>query len=460
MKKKPAHSDPDPGPRLVPVRDELADAVHALGATAVFLDRIEDFGEEAAFQEGEILEGAHDLARGVVLRGFNGGDAPSAAEVRASASAQLEVLRDLAEESASLLPASLEDVSTDDLGVVSALLREAGLEHMELDVMLATERERGLVLTGVPVTTAQAHVWLLEPLYEWLEGWVAGDPLLTLERAAARWYFERWTPAGRRRDHEFARGVREQEFSLVDRPFLGLGDLTALEAMQEEGELDELPDRQRALAHGLMRSVAGVWEVRSREGEEVVAASPLDGATYRVCEHAPDTHYGPGALLLGRLIPRRGGSWLRSPGALVVPDPAPGTAEALARVLDPEAGDLPDAILVEAMITGMTAGTELPRPVAPAPGPREAAEVLQLLPPLLLDAGIAQEIEVDDLPPEVDRSRLPEGPFYDYELDPVMAEWIGALGEMAAGASAAGEKEKRKGGAKAKKSGAKPRKKR
>ncbi|HEX2191095.1 MAG TPA: hypothetical protein VHG51_19460 [Longimicrobiaceae bacterium] len=453
MPRKRTAPDPDPGPRVVPVRDELADAVHALAATATFLSVAVLFGEDALEQEWELQEGGRELARGVVLRGFHGGGAPSAPELRQSAASHLAAIRELADgPAAALLPATLEDVPTEVLGEAGALLREAGLEEVELDVVLGMDPEHGLVLAGVPVTPAQAHVWLLEPLYERLETRVEGDDLLALERAAARWYFERWTPAGRQRDHEFARGVREQEFALVDRPFLGLNDLTALEWLEEDGDLEELPPKQQTMARGLIRSVVGVWEVRAREGEEATFASALDGATYRVCEHAPDTHYGAGAVVLGRLIPRGDGSWLRSPGALVVPETDPGQVEALARVPGPETGELPDALKVEVMVTRLTSSTKVPRRVRPAPGKKVAAEVLQTLPALLLGAGIAREIGVDELPPEVDRSQLPEGSFYDYEIDPVMAEWIGALSEQALGGARGKD-----GGTKGKKTGAKPR---
>jgi hypothetical protein len=96
--------------------------------------------------------------------------------------------------------------------------------------------------------------------------------------------------------------------------------------------------------------------------------------------------------------------------------------------------------------------------VKPAPGKREAAEILRMLPPLLLGAEIAREIIPGELPPEVDRSRLPEGPLYAYELDSAMAEWIAALAEMARKPrSGSGTSRKRAGGgAGAKKRGPKP----
>lgn len=422
-----------PSPRIVPVRGELADAVHAICATRVFLSRPERLSEDALEQASELMEGARDLARGVVLRALDHADAPSVAEVRASAGAQVEVLRDLAEAAApSLVPASPDAVPADALGEAAALLLVAGLEHAEHDALLATEPEQGLVLVTGPVTRARCFVQLLEPLYDWIEEWVLDDELLSFERAAARWWFAQWTPPRRGDEHEFARGVREQEFALVARPFLGLDDRTAVEFLADAGELDDFPPKQRHLAVQLAESVPGLWEVVERDGDRTVLRSPLDGERFTVVEHAPEHGYVPGMLAAGRLIPFGDGTWLRSPGTVFLAEPEAGSAREFAEVVLGESIDVPPEARIEMLITTAAARTPLPRTPRPAPGVREAAEILERLRVALLEAGLAEEMPDDEVPPEVARAAAgAPGPIYDFQVDMVMGEWMAALAALA-----------------------------
>ncbi len=433
---------PPPDLRMVPVRDELADAVQALSAGQLFayvLTAAEELEPDAA---EELRERVRALARKVVDRALGGRGAPSAVELREAASSLMEEVEALAGPALKELLRSAE--AEEVLAEVGLLLREAALESLEMDVALGRHPEQGLLLTALPVTRHQAHVWLLGALYDRLEEWVARDALLMCERVAVDWWFSRWTPARTPPEHEFAQGVREQELALVDRPFLGLGGRTLVEALEEDGELDGLPEKQRRMARGLRDSVVGVWEVSERDGERVVLRGPLDGSTYEVREHAPEQPYGTGALALGRLIPFGDGTWLRSPGMLIVPgfgDRAEEMAEAM------EATDgLPECAVVEGLISSLGGYTRLPRELPPAPGVREAKEAMEELTPLLVEEGIATEAAPDDIPPGMDLSRLPaDGKVYDFAVDVVMADWMQALGEMARKADARkARKEKRK----------------
>lgn len=455
---KPPPPSPESELRIVPVRGELADAVHALGATAMFSSLAVVLGPDALEQEPEVLEGARDLAWKTVHQALGGPNPAGAAELRQAAAEQLAVIRDLAEgPAAELLPDTLDDVPREVLAEVSALIREAGLEEWEQDALLAVHPEEGLQLASSPVTLAQSMVFLLETMYGRIEEWVQDEDLLVAERGAVRWWFERWTPPPGSDEHDLARGVREQEFALVDRPFVALDGMTVLEYLEDD-ELVELPRKQRHMARQLRESVVGVWEVREREGERLVLASPLDGETFEVKEHSEDTAYAVGSIALGRLIPF-GDGWLRSPGMVFARQAAPGQARSMADGLGEETGDLPPAIKLEAMITTLVSRTPLPRSVPPAPGRREAGVVLESVRQLLTDAGLAEEVAPDELPPEVDRSAFPDAPIYALRVDPVLESWLTALTEQASKGSPGGgaARKKRAGKKRAKKKGKKGR---
>ncbi|HEU0079968.1 MAG TPA: hypothetical protein VFQ76_20140 [Longimicrobiaceae bacterium] len=432
-------------PVLVPVRGEIADAVHAIAATSWVRDLEGAVPVELA---GAIALVAENLARDVVLRAL-GREAHPADMARGIAAAQVEVLRELAAEEGASLPATLADLPPDYLGEVAAILSEAALEYAEHEVLLGTQAEDGLVLFLSPVTAAQAHVRMLEPMYERIEDWVAEDDLRLMERAAARWWFARWTPPGRMEEHLFARGVREQEFALVDRPFLALEDRTAIEHLADTEELDGFPPKQRHMAMQLLESVVGVWEVLERSGADAVLRAPLDGKIYPVKEHAPEDHYGAGFLALGRLIPFGDGTWLRSPGAVFFPADSPHQARAFAEALGQDVSDLPVVVTVEALISTMVSRSrpKLPREVRPAPSAAEAEELLEEMQQLMREAGLTREATRDELPPDVDRSRLSEeGPFFIHTVDVGVADWLTELGKLVRKGQARRDRRQKGGG--------------
>jgi hypothetical protein len=415
--------------KLVPVRGEIADVVHAIAATAMIMDHASAVPAEVEDTLAELAEG---LAHAVVLHALGRVVAPSAV-TRKMAAGQVELLHELAGELGVRLPATLADVPTEVLGEATTLLRNAALEYADHEMLLGTHPEDGLVLFVSPVTAAQAYVWTLGPMYERIEKWVAEDELRIMERAAAQWWFSRWAPPGRMEEHVFARGVREQEFALVDRPFLALDDRTAIEHLADTGELDDFPPKQRHMAMQLLESVVGVWEVLERDGDESVFRAPLDGKLYRVREHAPEHRVEAGSLALGRLIPFGDGSWLRSPGAVFFPADSPGQARDLAEALDPDTGSLPDVAKIEMLVSTLasTARPRFPREVRPAASAADAEEILEEMQRLMLEAGLTREVARDELPPEVDRSRLPDDePFFIHSVDFVVGDWLTEMGKL------------------------------
>jgi hypothetical protein len=417
-------------PELVPVRGEIADVVYAIAATAIIMDQVFAVPVEV---EDTLTALAESLAHSVVLHALGRAVAP-AEVMREMGAAQVEHLRDLAGQMGVRLPATLADVSTEVLSEATALLRNTALEYAEHEMLLGTHAEDGLVLFVSPVTEVQAYVWTLGPMYERIEKWVLDDDLRIMERGAAHWWFSRWAPPGRMEEHLFAREVREREFALVDRPFLALDDRTAIEHLADTGELDAFPPKQRHMAMQLLESEVGVWEVLERDGDESVFRAPLDGRLYRVREHAPEHRVEAGSLALGRLIPFGDGTWLRSPGVVFFPADSPGQARTLAQAIGPDTGPLPDVAKIEMLISTMATGgkPKFPREVRPAASAADAAEMLEEMHRLMREAGITREVMRDELPPEVDRSKLTdEGPFFVHAVDFVVGDWLTELGKLA-----------------------------
>lgn len=312
-------------------------------------------------------------------------------------------------------------------------IREAGLEAHDADLVLATRQDGTRVIVRHPVPPETAHVWLLESLYDHVETTVLLDPLLELERQASAWWFERWTPPpGRQRpDEMFPRGVREQEWSLVERTTLCLG-LPVMTAHPEHPVFDELPPRQQAMARALPDSFAGVFRVRERRGTEVTLEDIAGGEHYRVHEHNEAITYHPGYLALGRLIPFGPGRYLRSPGMTFLALPDPTLVHALGGQLEQSADELGPAIAVEICISMLLGTTGLPRKVRATTSKAEARNLLRELQETLEEAGLARRVTPGRVSAEL--KRLGQGKqlrYYEYDLDDTLAQWFHALSEQA-----------------------------
>lgn len=232
------------------------------------------------------------------------------------------------------------------------------------------------------------------------------------------------------RGDEFAGGVREQEFTLVDRPMCVLGD-SPVAHMVNEGLLRGIGPRQQHMAAQLTQSEIGVWTVESRTEDRAVFVSPLDGARYEVREHAgiADTGYGPGFVALGRLIPFGDGTWLRSPGTFLVSYGKPGAAMAhtLADGLRTQRGDLPLSPAIEFAMHQLAGVRRLPRTVPPAPTPDDAAEDGRTVMMLLREAGIARLVDPASARVATLVAQSPGTDILEYNVDVVLAGYMDAL---------------------------------
>jgi hypothetical protein len=310
-------------------------------------------------------------------------------------------------------------------------IREAGLETQDASLLLGTRQDGTQVIVWHPVAPETAHVWLLESLYEHVETAVLLDPLLDLERQASAWWFERWTPPRRRPEETFPRGVREQEWSLVERITLSL-ETPVMAAYSEYPVFDELPARQQAMARALAGSFAGVFTVRDRHGSEVILEGIAGGEHYPVHEHNEEIAYHPGDLALGRLIPFGPERHLRSPGMAFLALPDPTLAQAVGGRLERSADELGSAIAVEICISMLLGAKGLPRKVRAAASKTEARALLQELQETLEAAGLARHVAPARVSAELRRlGRGKEMRYYEYDLDDAVAQWFQALSEQA-----------------------------
>ncbi len=311
-----------------------------------------------------------------------------------------------------------------------ALLREIGLEELDISAHLLFSAGEEPVLGWEPIPPETAHVWLLGSLYDRVEASIiSAPPLLDLEREASRWWFERWTGPSRRSSEEerFARGVREQEWSLVERPTIAL-DAPVTTWFCATPQFHHEPPRQQRMARALRRSFASVFAVRSAEGLTSVLEDLVDGREYTVHEHNQPLAYRSGWLALGRLIPFDGRRYLRSPGMLLFL-PQPGErGSALARGFAAASETLGPAIALEAIMTTIVSRVRVPRDLGPAPSRAEACEWRAELMDVMDQEGLREPVPVEQAPAELRRLAHGEASqFYAYAVDDVVGAWADAL---------------------------------
>ena len=414
----------------IPLQGGLRQAVHALAAG---LEILSSGWPDRADADWPVYDSGLRLARHVVDAALGSPDAMADGALADAARVHYERVEELRRE-CGMEPAALDEYAPapEVLGLTSAALREQALEHHTMELMVATDRDGGRLLVGMPVSVEQAHVWLSGALYEKVEAWVAEDPLICAERAAAAWWLSRWRASRPLSGDDFAHGVREQEFALVERPLRCLG-LSPLEYMVQQGLLGAIGPRQQHMAKQLLQSDVGVWTVQERVDGRAVFLSPADGTRYEVREHATqaDNPYGRGFIALGRLIPFGDGTWLRSPGTFLVSfgDRSTALAHDLSRAMAAQAEDMPMEGVVEAAAHTLAGVRGLPRAVPPASTPDVAANLARELTALMREAGIARP--ADPRSPEavgLAGGRSLEGvEVLEYDADLVLAEYLAAL---------------------------------
>ena len=410
-------------PRILPIEGDVDQALLLLagGYGAVLASDGSD-GRRDAAENVRAASGALAARVAAVLLGKPEPQAPGA--LRHAVDAYRELLASaFGERVFRTLPKSLRHVRESHLPLCSSALREQALEHHGSELLLA-RREGAMVAVTWPASVAQAHVWLLGALYERVEGWIEESGAPALEREASRWYFERWRSARPQRGDEFARGVREQEFSLADREIIMLGE-TAMEHAVANGLLGDAGPKQRRMAAALPGSRCGAWEVVGRSGAWTQLRHPLGGEPLRMAEHAPEIPYGAGDGLIGRLIPFGDGTWLRSPGAALMPGMPRGLARKMAEGFEQASHELPVAVMVEGMLQTAFGVRGLPRDVRPRASPDEAAKILRELREAMTAAGVAERVAREDAPPEL--ADLPETEIYRYPVDEVLNDYVAAL---------------------------------
>lgn len=320
------------------------------------------------------------------------------------------------------------------LAVIAELLREIGLEELDLSAHLGQNADGAPVIISQPAPAATAHVWLLGRLFERIELLAAMDPLLALEREASRWWFERWSGPRRHEVERFSHTVREQEWTFVDRDAIAL-DAPAATALCDQPFFAELPPRQQRLARALRQSFASLFVVRDTRPDAVTLENLVDGGEHVIHEHNQPVNYRPGFLALGRLIPFGGGRHLRSPGMLFLQPRGPSTGPLLADGLRRARSDMARAILVESVIATLVSGTRTPRMLKPAATRREARLRLQELADAMDAAGLRKATAPDDVPDDLRAASAKPTALYMYPVDEVVGGWAAALSAQSGTAS-------------------------
>ena len=263
------------------------------------------------------------------------------------------------------------------------LIREVGLEEFDVSCHLATTHDGVEQLVTYPVSPPSAHVALLEYLFDRAE--VAAleiDPVLAVERTAAAWEFSQWSvepPPGRLPPEavSFPRRIREQEYSLADRPMAALGGPMVAQLISGDG-FSELFPRQHRTAVGLGASFTDVFECLAIDGSRATLRSARHGGTYEVHEHMDPIVYASGWIGFGRLLPFEGTLHLRSPGMIFVP-PDKELVTAAVAALDRLSTALPPALALEATISSVVFGRDVPAKVKPAPSRSDARALLDTI---------------------------------------------------------------------------------
>ncbi len=336
-----------------------------------------------------------------------------------------------------------------DFGLATAAerLTEAALEELDTEMRLGMQQPtRKMVLSWERQSQASVHVKLLERLFHRLELMCFVDPLLLLERDASQWHFERFSTPGKGKRAgpvEFARGVREQEWSLVDRPSLAL-ELSLLEAFILSIRLgDPCPEKQARLARALVPSTTGLFRVEQRRGEEAVLHRLGDGKRFRVQEHNPETDYDVGALAMGRVVEVTPDLCIRSPGMVMINGPFQIGDELPKDLMERPEHDR--AIQVESVISILAFDNrKIPRRVPPAPSRTAAEERLRALHDELEAHDLVETVGVDEAPAELlgkmgERLDPEVSRIESIELDESVAEWLTALMAMARPANRTGK---------------------
>ena len=409
----------------------LCDVFGALGALLPEAREISPALDIVAEESGEgrvIAGGLRDAVR-LVLREAAGHDDGRLADGNGDSGAEQLALANVVSADASP-PALSEADEVAAYLALAGLVAEVGYDEYAARVMPVPTADGTFALSWSPLSREAADVALIERVMERLELWASREDLGALEREACRYCFDRFSVPSRGDERTFPRDVREQEFALVARPCVSLGDTVAHDYQRVRGR--RLPPGPRRVLRALVRSRASVFIVRRREGSSLTLVDQLDGKTYAVAEHNESIDYAPGFAAFGRLLPLGGGKYLRSPGMAFAEWPGIET-----RGRGMVAGGLQTGMPMELLIEGILATAEghaIPRRIQPAPSRAAAEELLFDFSMAMRDAGLAREVPVEDAPPELRAFGAAPGRIViNMEADQVLGDWFQALGDQARG---------------------------
>jgi hypothetical protein len=473
------------GPALPAIMDAVSDVLSEFGEAAgdEFEDDFEDAGDADDLELGDAIELDDDLdtdiepevdelgaafggialttrilARGLLARVLDR-ERPSIGSYyipgASAGGSEVEPLP-LGELTQALLPPNLpaeirpsKVERKEAFAEAASVIREVGLEEFEVSCYLGSGQAGIAELFIYPRSSESAHVALLEFLFNRAEGFAQSlDPLLAAERDASSWEFSRWSTSSARgrgsgEEVEFSQSVREQEYSLVDRRTIALGDSVMGEILKDPSFAELFP-RQRRMAQALVDSVAGVFECVALEGTHATFRSMHDGRTYRVHEHMDPIVYSPGWIGAGRLLPFDGDLYLRSPGMLFSHPDDPERLRAAVDALNDFRGTLPRALALEGFISSEVLNVSVPRAMKPARSRTEAREALAALAQILADAEQDREVVPDEAvgvgDGEAEEDTMADGAI---RLDATLEGFMAALAKQAV---AAGGRERQRGG--------------
>jgi hypothetical protein len=380
------------------------------------------FGEDAVRELRQVSE---DLLRHLL----GAQDALSAEALGERTDALRGAVRRALEEAGRSVDALVRRAERDRLlGEVGKLLREVGLERLDVDVALVPLRGGEAHLVSEPQSQTAAHVRLLDRLLGRLEVSLLGHELLALEREASSWWFHRWSAEPTTPEGAVARRVREREWSLAERGTLYMGPV--VDSFLARGLGSRLPPRQKRLAQALQASFPGVFVVRDRRDGSAIFQEMGSGRRIEVQEHDAAAPYRAGWIGLGRLYAFDGPVHLRSPGMALIESDEDALAERLSEAFRRGRRQLAPAVALETLVSALTGESALPRPVPPARSPADARQRVDRATHALTAAGM---VEDSDEPPDgaPDPSSAEPRATRRYKVDQTMGQWLSELFDLA-----------------------------
>lgn len=423
---RPARTLPA-GARLIALAPDAAHAVRVLATAGEGAALATLLPTDGVDPSQHIARQASALAERIVAHVTGAADGPGAGGLRGESlelEAEMERLRRALPESAAR---QLPQVEGAPLALAAEWLEEAALERHGHALMLMSHPEYEVVAGIRALHPAESLARAAERVLNGAETWAAHDALLELEIEASYWFSERWSAEDDEGEPGLRSVQRRMEWALADRSTMALGE-PVLAALLSAVESATWPRLRRQAARALVRSTAGAFHVLDRrdDGEVARVRSLTDRRELRIRD--PYGEALPGRVLMGRALPSGGGEHVFALSAELVSSDGPADLRAMEADVRAFAGRLPMALALEATIADGLYGARIPRPIPAAADPEDALGRLEELRDLVVERGLASDLEHPGPVPEGAAAELLAIP-----ADTVLRAWIGAL------AAAAGE---------------------